>query len=206
MQLKSPFSTAIAIGSGSIVLLSYFLNIQEINNIRSLLLSWVVITSSVALLIGLINLLTVHVNKIRKGNKPLYSLVLIFSALITFSLSLILGPKHIVPQAIFQYIHIPIETSLMAILAVTLSYASVRLLDRKPNLLSIVFIISFLITLLGIAPFYSIEIPILSNIIHPFLSQILASAGARGLLIGVGIGTVATGIRILIGADRPYSS
>jgi hypothetical protein len=29
-------------------------------------------------------------------------------------------------------------------------------------------------------------------------------AGARGILLGVALGTVATGLRILIGADRPY--
>lgn len=206
MKFKSPFSTAVAIGSGLIVLLTYLVNVDEIDSIRSTLLGWVVIASAAALLVGLINLLTVHVNKIRKGEKPLYSFVLVISAVVTFSLTLALGPGHFIPQAIFQYVHIPIESSLMAVLAVTLTYASARLLSRRPNLFSVVFILTLILTLLGTAPLFNVEIPILSNLVRPFLSQVLAGAGARGLLIGVGLGTVATGIRILIGADRPYSS
>jgi hypothetical protein len=30
-------------------------------------------------------------------------------------------------------------------------------------------------------------------------------AGARGILLGVALGTVATGLRVLLGIDRPYS-
>ena len=32
----------------------------------------------------------------------------------------------------------------------------------------------------------------------------VASGGARGILIGVALGTLTTGLRILFGADRPY--
>ncbi len=205
MKIKSPFSTAVAIGSGLIVLLTYLINVDEINNVRKTLLGWVVIASAAALLVGLINLITVHINKIRQGKKPLYSFVLVTSAIITFSLTLALGPGHFIPQGIFQYIQIPVESSLMAVLAVTLTYASTRLLSHRPNLYSVVFLLTLIVTLLGTAPFFNIEIPFISELIRPFLSKVLAGAGARGLLIGVGLGTVATGIRILIGADRPFS-
>jgi len=40
--------------------------------------------------------------------------------------------------------------------------------------------------------------------VRSWLAQVPAIAGARGLLLGVALGTVATGIRILIGVDRPY--
>jgi hypothetical protein len=33
----------------------------------------------------------------------------------------------------------------------------------------------------------------------------LPVAGARGILLGVALGSLTTGLRILIGADRPYS-
>jgi len=36
------------------------------------------------------------------------------------------------------------------------------------------------------------------------LAGIPAVAGARGILFGVALGTVATGLRVLMGADRPY--
>jgi len=33
---------------------------------------------------------------------------------------------------------------------------------------------------------------------------VFAAGGARGILLGVALGTLTTGLRILFGADRPY--
>jgi hypothetical protein len=44
----------------------------------------------------------------------------------------------------------------------------------------------------------------LGTMIRNLLSHGLASGGARGILIGVALGTIATGLRILMGVDRPY--
>ena len=30
-------------------------------------------------------------------------------------------------------------------------------------------------------------------------------AGARGIMLGVALGTIAVGLRVLLGADRPYT-
>jgi hypothetical protein len=40
--------------------------------------------------------------------------------------------------------------------------------------------------------------------VRNFLVHGLASGGARGILIGVALGTIATGLRVIIGSDRPY--
>jgi hypothetical protein len=36
------------------------------------------------------------------------------------------------------------------------------------------------------------------------ITGMISSGGARGLLIGVALGTLLTGIRVLFGIDRPY--
>ena len=93
----------------------------------------------------------------------------------------------------------------MALLAVTLTYASIRLLRRRLNLLSVIFLVTAVLILLGTAPLPFLgTIPGLSDLVRPFISQVLAAAGARGILLGVALGTLTTGIRILFGADRPY--
>jgi hypothetical protein len=40
--------------------------------------------------------------------------------------------------------------------------------------------------------------------VRPWITQVLALGGARGILIGVALGTLTTGLRVLFGADRPY--
>jgi hypothetical protein len=34
--------------------------------------------------------------------------------------------------------------------------------------------------------------------------QVLAVGGARGILIGVALGAIVTGLRVLLAAERPY--
>jgi hypothetical protein len=36
--------------------------------------------------------------------------------------------------------------------------------------------------------------------------QRLPDAGGRGIVIGLALGTIAAGLRVLLGVDRPYSS
>ena len=93
----------------------------------------------------------------------------------------------------------------MALLAVTLIYASIRLLRRRLNLFSVVFLVTALFILIGSAPLPLLgNVPILSDLIRPLITQVFATAGVRGILLGVALGTLTTGLRILLGADRPY--
>jgi len=68
----------------------------------------------------------------------------------------------------------------------------------------VIFILTAFLILLGTAPLYGFgDIPLLNGL-RRWIAQVPAMAGARGILIGVALGTIATGLRVLIGADRPY--
>jgi hypothetical protein len=183
-----------------------------------LILNVAVILAGFAVLVGISNLLIVHTNKIRKNQKgAAYSAILIVSLVGTFLLGLIardnnipvlqsisLGAKSLF-NAAFISIQLPIEASLMALLVVTLTYASIRLLRRRLNLLSVLFLITAFLVLIGTAPWPFVgDVPFLSDTLRPIIAQVPAAAGARGILLGVALGTLTTGLRILFGADRPY--
>jgi hypothetical protein len=40
--------------------------------------------------------------------------------------------------------------------------------------------------------------------LRSWIARVPAAAGARGLILGVALGIVATGLRVLAGVDRPY--
>ena len=208
MKLMGLFSAVIAIATGLIVLVGYFVEIPILVNLRITILNWVIILAAVALFVGLFNLLAVHTDKVRNKDKGgIYSVILIFSLLTTLILGLWLRPDHALMALIFKAIQLPVETSLMAMLAVTLTYASIRLLRRRNNLISVIFLVTALLILLGTAPLPFVgNVPILGDLIRPFITQVLATAGARGILIGVALGSLTTGLRVLFGADRPYGS
>jgi hypothetical protein len=111
-----------------------------------------------------------------------------------------------IPAWIFNNIQVPIETSLMAVLAVSLTLAAARLVQYRSDQMSIVFAVSLFIFLLGSGPLFGLELPIFTRTLGPYLRDFFATGAMRGLLIGVGLGTVLTGLRILIGADRPYGN
>jgi hypothetical protein len=200
-----PISNAIiAVVSGVLVLLGYFFP-GVFGNIQSLLIGWAIILAAFALLLGIYNLALVHWKKAGSdGPNRIYSIVLLISLFITIIVASISGPTGSAALWIFNSVQVPIEISLLAVLAVVLVYAGARLLTRRPKWYTVLFLVTVLIVLLGSVPLFLLgEVaPLIA--VRSWLIQVPAVAGARGLLLGVALGTVATGLRILLGMDRPY--
>ena len=208
MKRKSIGAASVAIASGILVLAGYFVSdikspaFKVLIGLRALLVDWAVILAAFAVITGVFNLLFVHFEKVRKKQKGrAYSAILIVFLVATFLFGLVLGPKNPGLIAAFMTIQLPVEASLMALLAVTLTYASIRLLRRRQNLFSALFLIVALLTILG-----SLPLPVIGAIpgVGNFFRNLFAVAGARGILLGVSLGALMTGLRILFGADRPY--
>jgi hypothetical protein len=200
-----PTSNAIiAVVSGLLVLLGYFFP-GVFGNIQSILIGWSIILAAFALLLGIYNLAFVHWKKAGAGGTSgINSIVLLVSLGITIIAASLSGPTGSLSLWIFNNFQVPVEISLLAVLAVVLVYAAARLLTRRPKWYTILFLVTVLIVLLGTVPLFFIgEVaPLIA--LRGWLTQVPAVAGARGLLLGVALGTVATGIRILMGVDRPY--
>lgn len=210
INLKSPVSTAVAIGVGIIVLAGYF--IPSFTNIRFILLRTGLVLSAVALLVGIINLLTVHIKKLGADSENSgYSLILVIALLATLIIGIIdmvqtylVGkPNFQMTSWIFTHIQLPIETSLLAVTAVSLTYAAASILRKRMDLFSIVFFFVVLLVLLGSFSIPPATLPFL-HVIRDWILRVPALGGARGLLLGIALGTITTGIRILMGTDRPY--
>ncbi len=194
---------AIAISVGLLVLAGYF--VPGLGGIQALLLNWAGILLGVAALIGIFNLILVHGEKIRNHEKgSAYSGLLIFSLLITFLVSISLGPADPAMRILIGGVILPVEASLMAILSVTLLYAAIRLLRRRVDGMSVVFLATVLIVLVGSLSLPFGEIPLIGDTLRPWITKVLALGGARGILIGVALGTLTTGLRALLAIDRPY--
>jgi hypothetical protein len=208
--MKNPILTAIAMAIGFIVLSGYFLQVDLLVRLRSVLVEWATILIAVALIAGVVNLFSVHWRKFTRGlsagtvrSTGVYSLVLVVALSFTLIVAGWLGPTHPYALWIFNHIQLPVETSLMAILAVVLIYAGVRLFQRRLNLFTVVFLLTAVIVLLVSGPLFGIDLPGLAEL-RAWIARVPAAAGARGVILGIALGIVTTGLRILSGADRPY--
>jgi hypothetical protein len=206
--MRSPVALFIAIITALVILAGYFLPNPALAAIRSPMLDWAVVLSGVAGLVAILYLIFgIHWARVKKdGLDQWQSLVVIVAFLITLIAGLFLGPTSPAFQRVVTSIQTPIESSLMALLAVTLTFASLKLLQRQRNWMGIIFFITVIIFLILNSGLFSFTdtIPVLRNMLSGL--QMIPTAGARGILLGVALGSLATGIRILIGADRPYDN
>ena len=198
----------IAIGAGAVVLAGYL--VPGLESLSATVLRWAMILAGFALIVGVINLLSVHWRKLVSGKSSGFNslfLILAFVAtLVVVGLPLpgFTGPESAAAQWLLRYIQIPVEASLLALLAVTLVVAVVRFMQRRQDGSALLFVATVVVVLLGSAPLYHWgELSLISGL-RDWLTTVLASAGVRGLLIGIALGTIAAGIRVLMGADRPY--
>jgi uncharacterized membrane protein YozB (DUF420 family) len=193
----------LAMLTGFTVLVGYF--VPELAPVQDILLNWAIILAGTAALVGVFNLILVHGTKVTKREKGgVYSALLLISVFATFIFGLALGPDNPNMRLLVNAVIVPVEATLMALLAVTLLYASIRLLRRRTNVMSVVFILTAVMMLFASATLPFGEISPLNNFIRPWFQHVLALGGARGILIGVALGTLTTGLRALFGADRPY--
>lgn len=204
--MRNPVAAAIAIAVGLTILAGYFVPLGILTNVRTYLLDWAIGLAGVASLVAIINLLSVHGRKVRDRREPdRYSILLIIAFAATFIVGVVFTPSSKVFQNIITSIQVPIEASLMAVLAISLTYASLRLFKRRKGWMAFLFVISTVIFLIIGSGFLSIgsQVPLLREILGAI--NTLPIAGARGILLGVALGGLTTGLRILMGADRPYS-
>ena len=217
VNFQTPISVAIAIGVGIIVLLGYFFGtnasgeITLLGILQSYFLRGAVVVAGVALLVGVSNLTAVHIKRIKQG-ESIYSLITVLALLLTLLVGAYdLGMTYLQGESglrytrwIFENIQLPIESSLMAIIAVSLTYAAIRLLSRRLNFMSVVFSVVVIILLVGAIPAVAAsDLNILSSI-RNWVMSVPVVGGTRGIVLGMAMGIIATGIRILLGTDRPY--
>jgi len=206
--MRSPVVPIIAFLVGIVILTGYFIPSPVLVAIRTPMLDWAVILSGVAGLIAIFHLIFgVHGRRLRDPEKShTFSFIVILVFILTVAAGFFFGINNPGYQKVVTAIQMPMETSLMAVLAVTLAYASLRLLQRQRNWMGFVFFIAVILFLVINSGIFSLftDVPILRALVSS-LSQ-TPLAGARGILIGVALGTLLTGIRILIGSDRPYNS
>ena len=196
-------TAVIAIATGVLILFGYFFD--SFAAVQTLLLNWAIILAGVAALVGVFNLTAVHMDKIRHGEKgSVYSALLIIAMAATLFFGIILRPQHSIMQMVLNGVIVPTEAALMGLLTISLLYAAIRLLRRRVDMMGIIFLVTAALLFLGSATLPFGDIPIIGTLVRPWVSQILALGGARGILIGVSLGTLTTGLRVLFGIDRPY--
>ncbi len=211
-------ATAIAIGVGLVTLLGYFVRVDMLLFVRLALVSLVSVLAAWAVLAGALNLVIVHgkrfLNRTPGWAYSIFTLLGFFGVLLANLLAPWLGGGSGAASAVnnwlLTYLIAAGGAALAGLLAFFLVFAAYRLLRGRPTTASVVFVIALVLALLAMMP-WPAGAPnpdlgagtTLRDALQT-LTRVPALAGARGLLLGIALGSVATGLRLLLGLDRPY--
>lgn len=198
----------LVVGDG-LGILSELVKTSPVPALTNAFLQITVITVAVTILLGILNLLTVHVLRVtRRAGQWQYSLVLILSTLGVLVLG-VLERQGIVsgspkPTAILlEGVQVSIESALAGLVLFALVYAAFRLMRRRVTGSALLFTAVLLLLLVGALPFTSPIMRLLASV-RDWLLAVPVSAGARGILLGIALATAVMGVRVLIGQDRSY--
>jgi len=206
--MKSRLLFVIAFTFGALTLVALLLGIGPLSN---LITNWASFLAAIALLLGVLNLLAVHLER-SLSRRNVYSGILVLSMLVVFLLAVTdskaVGLTQNGVASAFNWVQAPLEAALASMLAFFLLVAGYRLLQRRRTIWSLLFLFTAAFMLLSnaliIAGFVPAQVVELIDQVRGVINEIVVTAGMRGILIGVALGTIMISIRILLGLERPY--
>ncbi len=193
-----------AVVCGLLVLVDFFVPDTRIDAVGSILTEGTIILAAFALLLGILNILSVHGRRLvtsGERGRP-YSVVLIVGLLVTLAYGVVV-PASSTMAWLFDFVYLPLQATLAALLAFFAVSAAYRAF-RLRNLEAVILLLTSLFVLLALLPFSEAITPIIPNV-RDWLFNVPVAAGTRGIILGVALGTIATALRVLLAVDRPYA-
>jgi hypothetical protein len=202
--MKAPLATLVAILSGVLVIIGLLLR-PMLDGMLAIRFQLALILAGAAALVGVANLLVFHLGRIqRREKRSVYSFVALASFLVTLLAGILMGSSTRNFNQIVTGIQFPIEASLMGLAAISMAFSSLTLINRKNrNPFYILFLASglfFLLILIGYMN--AVDSPTIRQIIE--IVKAIPLGGVRGLLVGIALGSLLTGLRVILGTERPY--
>lgn len=153
--------------------------------------------AAVAVLVGVVNLLGVHIRRVRRPGQALYSAVLVLSFVIVVGFSLL--PFADEKRVALDSVQLALETAFSGLVLFSLVYGGVTITSRRPSWTSLLFVLTVIIVLIGALPLEGLQ-PVAR--LSEWLNSVPVDAGGRAMLLGIALATVVTGVRVLIGQGR----
>jgi hypothetical protein len=206
--------TLVAVLVGLVVLLGALVPLPALEAARATLLHAATALGAFAMVLAFSNLLRVHIGRITAKRTPtgakqrhrMASAILVISALASLTVVLAQGPEGQTTRVMMEAVLVPGQSALLALTAVTLVVAGMRLYRVRRRFDSVLFLIAALLALLtaGSGGLLPSGLPgVLQTIVDLFNS--IVTGGMRGLVLGVAIGTIIAGLRVILTIDRPQS-
>ena len=165
---------------------------------------WAYAAAPFAMLLGVISLSMMHSNKIkRRGPKWQYSYFFFASFIITTLAGFIGGTqKGGLLMWMFENMQMPMSSTMFALLAFYMASAAYKAF-RARSVEATVLLLAAIIVMLAQVPM-GVKLYRQLPVISQWILDVPNLASKRGIMLGVGLGSVATSLKILLGIERSY--
>jgi len=201
--VKRQVPLALVFITGFLLVIQYFVPNDASDFLYSYSLDWVIVIGIFATALGLWSLIKVTTSKIKRRQRGWgYSVV----TLVGLIVMLVAGPIWGIEDGtlfmnLFWYIYTPIQSTMFSLLAFFIASAAYRAF-RVRSLVAGVLLGSALVIMLRLIPLGPI-----SQVNQVFASWILSvpnMAAKRAIAMGVGLGAIATALKVVTGIERSY--
>jgi hypothetical protein len=203
--MRDRLAVLIATIAGVFMTVQYFLASQAATSAYRTILSWMQIIFAFALIVGVIGVIRIHLRKLlsRRRSEWPYSATLLIGAAIMSVLGLTGGiDRGSAFLWVFDHWQAPMQSTVFSLLAFYVASAAYRGFRARSGE-SVVLVLAAMIVLIGRVP--------LGDWITPYIPAaadwvltVPALAAKRAILIGIGLGIVATSLKVILGLERTY--
>jgi hypothetical protein len=185
------------------MLIQFFVPSKLSRTVYNEITDWAQIIYAFALIVGVFSLIKYQAEKLaRRQSGWIYNLVTVASLVAMAILGFAGGRGDSSPfMWAFNHIQAPMQASVFSLLAFFVASAAYRGFTAR-NTEAALLLFSAVFIMFGIASIGN-AIPVFSKIANWILMNPSMTA-RRGIFIGIGLGTIATALRVILGIERTY--
>jgi len=203
--MKTKIPLIVCLISGVIMFVQYFISHPAANAIYSSILDWWQIIFAFTLFVGIAGFIKISLKSISRRKDTPYRLIALTGLILMPVLALIGGTAFGSPFLwAFENMLAPLQATVFSLLAFFVASASFRGFHAR-SIPATILLLTALIVLLGRVPIsdmISESFPKLTFWIQNYPSM----TARRAILIGIGLGSMTTALRVILGIERTYLS
>ena len=197
-----PVLVTFAVGAALIAL--FFIPHHQAQVVNAEILEWATVVYAFALILGSISLWNTHARKVKNRIEGWpFSLVTMATLVTVTGLGAVQGTgEGTVVYAIYQSVNAPLASTMFALLAFFIASAAFRAF-RARNIEATLLLVTAVLMMIGrvsIGEYLWPGFPAFTE----WLLDVPNLAAKRAIAIGVGLGAVSTGLKIILGIERSY--
>jgi cell shape-determining protein MreD len=210
--MKKEIPLFIILITGTFMAIQFFVPHAVSEYVYEYMLDWTIIIGIFALALGIWSFIRVNTDKIRrKAENWQYSIIAIAGlvAMVLFGTAAMTllgagstGLESYMFRHFFNYIMIPIHSTMFSLLAFFIASAAFRAF-RAHSALATVLLLSALIIMLRFNPYLGPLGPLDAKLAS-WIINVPNLAAKRAIIIGIGLGMVATALKVILGIERSY--